>query len=112
SVAMQGLGALEYVLFGTGNETLRTADGAYRCSYGASIATLVDGIAATLDAEWQDISPDGATAHMLDPKPDATDYRTPQEALEKLAGALIIGTDIVRDQRISPILGAAEGKPK
>ena len=46
SVAMQGLGALEFVLFGTGSETLGTTDGAYRCSDGRAIATLVGGISA------------------------------------------------------------------
>ena len=112
SVAMQGLGALEFVLFGTGADTLGTADGAFRCSYGLAIATLVSGIAATLDTEWSDPSPNGAVAHMLDPKPDAQDYRTSKEVLEKLAGSLVIGTETVRDQRIAPIVGAAEGKPR
>lgn len=112
SVAMQGLGALEFVLFGTGAETLGTADGAFRCSYGHAIATLVSGIAATLDTEWSDPSPDGAVAHMLDPQPDAQDYRTSKEVLEKLAGSLVNGTETVRDQRIAPIVGQADGKPR
>ena len=38
SVAMQGLGALEFVLFGTGAEALATAGDPYRCRYGAAIA--------------------------------------------------------------------------
>jgi predicted lipoprotein len=112
SVAMQGLGALEFVLFGTGNEEVATPDGAYRCGYGSAIATLVAGIAATLDTEWQDKSPDGPEAHMLSPKPDADDYRTQKEVLEKLAGSLIVGTETIRDQRISPVIGAAANAPK
>ena len=32
--------------------------------------------------------------------------------LEKLAATLIHGTETIRDQRITPILGAAEGGPK
>jgi predicted lipoprotein len=112
SVAMQGLGALEFVLFGTGSDAIATADGAYRCSYGAAIATLVDGIGQTLDQEWQDDTPDGPLAHMLAPKPDAQDYRTQQEVLEKLAGALIVGTEVIRDQRLSPIIAASEAAPR
>ncbi len=112
SVAMQGLGALEFVLFGTGNEALATTDGAYRCSYGQSIATLVNGVAATLDAEWQDDTADGPRSHMLDPKPDAQDYRTQKEVLEKVSGTMIVGTETIRDQRITPIIGAAEGQPR
>ena len=38
SVAMQGLGALEFVLFGTGSETLTGTEGNYRCQYGTAIA--------------------------------------------------------------------------
>jgi predicted lipoprotein len=34
SVAMQGLQALEFVLYGTGSETLATGDD-YRCRYAA-----------------------------------------------------------------------------
>ena len=53
SVAMQGLGALEFVLYGTGSEALATGD-AYRCSYGAAIAGNLEAIAAELDTAWAD----------------------------------------------------------
>lgn len=112
SVAMQGLNALEYVLFGTGSDTLAATDGVYRCSYGAAITSLLTDLGATLDGEWQDKSASGPAEAMLHPKPDATDYRTAQEVLEKLVGSLIVGTEVIRDQRLSPILGASEDKPK
>ena len=35
---MQGFGALEFVLFGTGAETLATQRGDFRCRYGEAIA--------------------------------------------------------------------------
>ena len=112
SVAMQGLGAAEFLLFGTGSETLGTADGVYRCSFAAAVASLVSDLATVLDTEWQDTSATGPAASMLDPKSDAQDYRTPQEVLEKLAGSLIVGTEVIRDQRLAPVIGASEGKPK
>jgi uncharacterized protein len=112
SVAMQGLVALEYLLFGTGAEDLESDPGVYRCNYAAAAATLVDGLAATIDAEWQDTSPNGAVAHMLAPKPDADDYRSEREVLDKLAATLIHGTETIRDQRIQPIIGQATGSPK
>ncbi|MBI4922632.1 MAG: peptidase M75, Imelysin [Devosia nanyangense] len=112
SVAMQGLGALEYLLFGTGNEDLGSGEGAYRCSYAAAITTLVDGLATTIATEWQDIGPDGPAGHMLDPRPDAQDYRSRTEVLEKLAGTLINGTETIRDQRLKPVIGEGGGKPK
>jgi predicted lipoprotein len=112
SVAMQGLGALEYLLFGTGNEDLSSGEGAYRCGYAGAISTLVDGLATTIDVEWQDAGPDGPAAHMLDPRPDAQDYRSQTEVLEKLAGTLINGTETIRDQRLKPVIGEGGGKPK
>ncbi len=111
SVAMQGLGALEYLLFGNGSEALGTGD-SFRYGYAGAITTLVAGIAATVNAEWQDAGPDGPAAHMLDPKSDAQDYRNSTEVLEKLAGTLINGTETIRDQRLMPIIGAATGVPK
>jgi predicted lipoprotein len=110
SVAMQGLGALEFLLFGTDAEQLAGADGAYRCSYASAITTLVGGLAKTMDAEWAD--PAGVSESLLAPKADAADYRTDQEVLEKLAATLVHGTETIRDQRLMPVLGAAGGKPK
>jgi len=112
SVALRGLGALEFVLFGTGSEAIDSGADAYRCAFGAAVAAQIKTLAATLAAEWLNDDPDGPRAHMLDPQPDAADYRTTKEVLEKLSGALLVGSETIRDQRISPILGTAEGKPR
>lgn len=112
SVAMQGLVALEYLLFGTGNEELATADGAYRCSYAAASAGLIANLAGDINAEWQDTTPNGAAEHLLNPQPSYDDYRTETEVLEKLAATLIHGTEAIRDQRVSPIISEATGSPK
>ncbi|HWA19842.1 MAG TPA: imelysin family protein [Devosia sp.] len=109
SVAMQGLVALEYLLFGTGAEQLASGDD-YRCRYATASSTLIAGLADTLDKEWSD--PNGQSDHMLSPQPTYDDFRTDTEVLEKLAATLIHGTETIRDQRISPILGVAEGGPK
>ena len=47
SVALQGLPALEYLLYGDGADALAQSGeaGAFRCSFAASIATNVDRIA-------------------------------------------------------------------
>lgn len=111
SVAMQGFTALEFLLFGTGAEALGTGD-AYRCQYGAAVATLISDVATTLDQEWRDDTADGARAHMLAPNADRQDYRTSNEVLSKLAQALLLGSETLRDQRLAPIVGASEGKPK
>lgn len=114
SVAMQGLVAAEYLLFGTGYDTLASSspDATFRCSYASSIATLINGLATTIDTEWQDSSASSTAADMRDPKPDGQNYRSTTEVVEKIVQALTVGNDIIRDQRISPIVGAAEGTPK
>ncbi len=104
SVAMQGLAALEYLLFGTGSDGL-AAGSAYRCSYAEASGTLINGLAVTLDTEWHDTSPDGPAAHMLSPQPTFDDYRTQTEVLEKLAATLVHGTETMRDQRLNPVVG-------
>ena len=110
SVAMQGLGALEYLLFGTGAEELAGSGGAYRCSFAASIAALIGEVTAEMDGEWSD--PQGISAALENPRPDANDYRTQTEVLEKLAASLVHGTEAIRDQRVLPILGTSAGQPK
>jgi len=57
SVAMQGLGALEFVLYGDGSEALAGKDDPYRCAYGAAIARNIETMAADVDAAWK--KPDG-----------------------------------------------------
>lgn len=112
SVAMQGLAAVEYVLFGTGADDLVSAAGAYRCAYASAATTLIDGIAQALSAEWAATGPGSAADAMLNPDPASTDYRTDVEVGNKLAAVLTLGTDTVRDQRLSPILSFTTGTPK
>jgi predicted lipoprotein len=112
SVALQGLGGLEYALFGTGSESLASSEGAFRCAYAASVATLVSGLAAVVNAEWQDDAAGGVVDRMRHPRDDAADFRSAKEVVEKLAGSLIVGTESIRDQRLMPVIGAASGAPK
>ncbi|MEO5807817.1 imelysin family protein [Devosia sp.] len=103
SVAVQGLGALEYVLFGTGSDTLAADAGHFRCHYGATVATAIAGIASDLDLDWQ--TRDGIATHLMEPREDYTDYRTKIEALEEIVGTLAHGIEAVRDTRLLPFIG-------
>ncbi len=111
SVAMQGLGALEFVLFGTGAEALAAGD-AYRCSYGMAIAGNLDAIAAELDAAWA--SPDGFARTWANPSADNPLFRDGTEAVTELMEVFITGTELVRDVRLGGFLGAEakDDKPK
>ncbi len=112
SVAVQGLGALEFVLFGTGSDDLAAAGGAFRCRYSSAIAGLMAATASQMAAEWQ--APDGIAARMIRPSDTDPDYRSNDEVLEELIGVMAHGTEAIRDQRILPFLGrVGEGsKPK
>jgi predicted lipoprotein len=112
SVGLQGLMALEFVLFGTGADDLASAKGDYRCRYGLAVTSLISGLAKTIDAEWQEEGEAGAAGQMTDPKPDAENYRTLTEVMEKLAATLVHGTDAIRDTRLTPVLGAEGDKPR
>lgn len=112
SIAMQGLGALEFVLHGTDAETLAGKEGAYRCAYGSAVAGNIETIAADVSAAWA--KPDGFAALWASPGPDNALYRDGSEAVTELMGVFINGLELVRDQRLRSFLGANAdaAKPK
>lgn len=112
SVAMQGLGAVEFILFGTGADDLTSPAGSHRCAYGSAATSLIDGVAQALSEEWQHPVVDGPVEAMLDPQPTSRDFRTELEVANKLAAVMTLGTDTIRDQRLSPILSLTTGVPK
>ncbi|MGV1826350.1 imelysin family protein [Agrobacterium vitis] len=108
SVAIQGLGALEYVLYGTGSETLNQADGAFRCRYGAAIAGNIENMAGELSSLWE--APGGIQTAWKQPGPNNDVFRTPSEAVTGLLGILVHGTETVRDERIETFFKGAGGR--
>ena len=110
SVAAQGFGALEFVLFGTDAETLAGPDGAFRCAYGRTIARNIAEIAGELVDAWAD--PDGIAARLMQPSADNADYRTQTESLEALVGVVAHGVEAIRDTRVSPFIGRAGEEPR
>jgi len=100
SVALQGLGALEFVLFGTGADKLAGPEGAYRCAFGHAIAAALHATGAEILADWE--APDGIASHMIAPQPNYADYRTEDEVLQELLGVWVHGMELIRDTRIAP----------
>lgn len=96
SVAVQGLTALEFLLFGTGSDNLMSP-GSYRCSYASAIAANVAFIAASIDQGWRGDEP-------LAPL-DLPGGEKGAEALNVLIGALVHGLEDIRDTRIRVVLG-------
>jgi predicted lipoprotein len=98
SVAIQGFGALEFALYGTGAETLTTAPDSFRCRYAAAVAAHIETTAGQLVAAWD--APDGVQRDWKHPGPQNPVFRTSKEAITALLGILVHGAEAVRDQRI------------
>jgi uncharacterized protein len=112
SVAMQGLGASEFLLFGTGSETLTTKDGAYRCAYVLSSAKTIAAIAGDLQSGWAENSL--ASNFWQRPAADNPFFRSDAEALNLMIGTLVHGLDAIRDMRLNNFIGKTPDadKPK
>ncbi|MEF2550472.1 imelysin family protein [Aurantimonas sp. A2-1-M11] len=111
SVAVQGLGALEFVLFGTDADTLAVDGDAFRCSYGRAIARNLAGIAADLDAGWADA--DGIAARLTRPNAADPAWRSATDSLQEIVGIFIHGFEVIRDLRLRPAMGesAEDARP-
>ncbi|OQM76487.1 imelysin family protein [Manganibacter manganicus] len=104
SVAMQGLGALEFVLYGTGADDLAGKAGTYRCAYGRTIAGNIEKMAAEVSVEWH--APDGFATVWKQSGPDNAIYRDGNEAVTELMGVFIDGLEMIRDVRVKGFLSA------
>lgn len=112
SVAVQGLPALEFVLYGGGAGELAAGQAAYRCRYGAAVAVNLAEIARAAEAGWADGSPfrEAFTA----PFAAADLYRSKGEVAGEIVKALGTALQYTRNAELLPALGdtadAARGK--
>src|SRR5829696_9236315 len=104
SVALQGLTALEQVLYG--GSGLLGQPSAFRCQYATAIATNVAAIAARVDAAWA--ARDGYGRLMLNPGPGNSAYLEPREVTQELAMAYSTGLLSLRNLKIGAPLGLVE----
>ena len=113
SVALQGLPALEYLLYGDGREILpKDETGAFRCASRLAVATNVDRIAEQVVEGWREGS--AYEKAFLSPAADDPYYHAPKEVTLDLFKTFTTGIELVRDQKLGKPLGAspAEAKPK
>lgn len=103
SVALQGLPALEYVLFGSGSEALAEGGAGFRCDYAAAIAANAAARAGALAEAWAP----GADFHeqFTEPQAEHALYRTPEEVAGEIINALGTGLQFVRNAELLPPLG-------
>lgn len=98
SVAIQGLGAYEFLFFGAYPEAVVAEHNGFRCQYGLAVAKNVETIAAELQAAWD--KPDGIARDWKQPSKDNKVYRDDKEAVSALIGIAVHGLEMVRDQRV------------
>lgn len=114
SVAVQGLGAMEFLLFGSGSDLLGAAGDAFRCSYAKAVAENVAALAVGLDEAWASEAEGSPSWLWSHPGADNPLYRTPDEAAAEIVDILVHGLELVRDVRLGGFLAeaAAEDRPK
>lgn len=104
SAAMQGLPALDVILFGEAsgakeNEEVRR----FRCRFASAIAVNLSQMAAAIASEWS--SSDGFAKSWLSPGPANPNFLKPEETTIALAKAFDLGLEGVRDRRVGGPLG-------
>lgn len=114
SVALQGLTALEMVLYyGKGAEGLVAKDEAstFRCGFALSIARNLDTIATRVRDAWDGDT--GFARKWLNPGPDNAVYRKESEVTLEIVKAFNYGLELVRDSKLVAPLGmhSPGGKP-
>jgi uncharacterized protein len=110
SVAMQGLGALEFINFGTGAEDVLTPDGGFRCRYGLAVAGNLANIAKELTEAW---SLGGQVDLDWNSHSETNPFaRNDREALNLVLGTIIHGLEQLQDVRIGAFLDIKEGKDR
>ncbi len=105
SVAVQGLGALEFILYATGSDAFASGD-AFRCSYAKAIAANLYMIGDELVGEWAAGSPASAK-WVVGREADAA-----AATLNELLATMVHGLEAIRDIRIRGFVDIAQGRDK
>lgn len=111
SVAVQGLFALEFVLFGTGSEALAagTPD-TYACRYGETIAAAIARTTLAISDDWA--SETGYAALMRDAGPDNPVYRSHGEVTQELIKSCREQVQLDQQLKLAFTVGATPDKAK
>lgn len=100
SVAVQGLGALEFLLFGTGYAVLSAEVNSFRCQFASSITDNLHSIATELNTKWNgDYSKQWINAGQ-----EGSIFINNQEAVNELLGTVVHGLEAIKDIRLKAFL--------
>lgn len=112
SVALQGLTALEVLLFGNGGVALTQSDptGTFACRYAAAIGENLARMAEEIAAAWD---ADGAFSRVFtSPGPDNPVYRSGKEVTQELYKALLSELEFLKDVKLTRALGDAPAEAR
>lgn len=112
SVAVQGMLALEFALYGTGAEKTLSSGSSFRCNYALAISGNLNQLSSELLEHWRDET--GIRALWLKPGKDNPLFRNNNEQLGALIKIIRDGLEIIVAQRLDPFLreNSASAKPK
>ncbi|USG60842.1 imelysin family protein [Sneathiella marina] len=113
SVAIQGLPALEYLLFGANSEGLTDAgSSAARCNFSKAITSNLMGISQSLYTEWE--SPNGYQVTLTSPKTTNGVFRSNGEVIQEILKSAAELIELVSKAKLQSPLGKSmeEVKPK
>ncbi|MFD2206380.1 imelysin family protein [Kiloniella antarctica] len=107
SVAVQGLLALEYVLFGKGSEALSIATPAsYRCTYGLTISKAMSITTQEILKGWSE--PNGYADLMYNTGPDNAVYRSKGEVVQDF---LRVTSEMIQSVRSLKLQNSIKDEP-
>lgn len=106
SAAVQGIPALEYVLFA--DEGARViaagdADGRYRCAFASAVADNLTRLAGEIAEGWRSSTP--AAVEFAHPAATRAVYRSSREVATEALKAVSTALHVARDQKLLPALG-------
>jgi hypothetical protein len=110
SVAVQGLPALEYLLFGTDSGAIARGDDAFRCRYAQTTAEAIWDVSRQLLNGWN--AEDGIAARLRNPADDNPVYRTSEEAMQELLKAVRQQLQATAELKLEVALGDAPDRSK
>ncbi|WP_295814148.1 imelysin family protein [uncultured Nitratireductor sp.] len=108
SVALQGMPALDYVLFGTGGEAL--ADDARRCAYAKALADNIADVAEALEGAWAEGT--AFRTSFTAPAADRDPYRSTAEVAGEVVKAAGTALEFTRNAELLPALGDSVEKAR
>lgn len=112
SVAVQGLGALEFILFGTGYENLSNSKDAFRCNFAMTISGNIALIADELSRSWN--ASEVYSEQWTKAGNEYSVFINNREAINELLGTIVHGLEAIRDIRLGTFLrnGPNRDRPK